>query len=385
VHRAKGLEFPVVILADVTANLARAEADRHVDADRRLCALRLLGSAPPELLEHEADELARDMEEGVRTLYVAATRARDVLVVPAVGDARVEGWVAPLAPAIYPPPLLAHAPVSVEPPGCPPLRGDCVAGIPDYTRRAANPVRPGLHRPEAGLHEVVWWAPGALRLRVDEDVGLKQKKLLTADERGERSEAGIDAHAAWQAERGRVRASGETPSLRVVTATEHTLVPGAHDAVAVEDALRPGARPSGPRFGALVHEVLAAVDLAADRAGVAAAAALRGRLLGAPADEVAAATDVVVHALAHPLLRRAAAAPECRRETPVVVRLDDDTVVEGVVDAAFADADGWTVIDFKTDVELGTRLADYRRQVALYARAIAQATGRPTQGVLLRV
>jgi ATP-dependent exoDNAse (exonuclease V) beta subunit len=92
-----------------------------------------------------------------------------------------------------------------------------------------------------------------------------------------------------------------------------------------------------------------------------------------------------VHALGHPLLRRAAAAPECRRETAVLVRLDDDTLVEGVVDAAFSDAGGWTVIDFKTDRELGARLADYRRQVALYARAIAQATGRPARGVLLRV
>src|SRR5262249_31820019 len=180
------------------ANLARTEADRDVDPNRRLCALRLLGSAPPELLEHEADEVAREVEEGVRTLYVAATRARDVLVVPVVGDARVEGWVAPLAPAIYPSPSQAHAPVSIQPPGCPPLRGDCVADTPEYTRRAARPVRPGLHKPEAGSHEVVWWAPKALRLRVDEDVGLKQKKLLTADERGERSEAGIDAHAAWQ-------------------------------------------------------------------------------------------------------------------------------------------------------------------------------------------
>ena len=54
-------------------------------------------------------------------------------------------------------------------------------------------------------------------------------------------------------------------------------------------------------------------------------------------------------------------------------------------DAAFADDDGWTVIDFKTDVELGARRAEYARQVALYAEAIAQATGRPARGVLLRV
>ena len=386
VHRAKGLEFPVVILADITANLAREEVDRHVDPDRRLCALRLCGSAPPELLEHEADERARDQEEGVRTLYVAATRARDVLVVPAVGDARIESWVSPLAPAVYPLPGTAHAPLSIQPPGCPPLAGDCVADVPEDARRSADPVRPGLHRPELGTHEVVWWAPRALVLRVDEDVGLKQKKLLAADERGERSQAGIDAHAAWQHERERVRGAGAAPSLRVVTATEQAAVSDEEaSAVAVESAAEPGQRPHGRRFGTLVHEVLAAVDLDADRATVAEAAALRGRLLGASAEEVAAAAGVVLHALAHPVLRRAAAAVECRRETAVLIRLDDDTVVEGVVDAAFADADGWTVVDFKTDVELGTRLGDYRRQVALYARAIARATGRPARGVLLRV
>jgi ATP-dependent helicase/nuclease subunit A len=385
VHRAKGLEFPVVVLADPTANLARSEADRHVDPDRRLCALRLVGSAPPELVEHEAEELERDREEGVRTLYVAATRARDLLVVPALGDDRIHGWIEPLDPVIYPPPGQAQMPESVHPRGCPELRGDCVSGAPDNARRAPAPVRPGLHRAEAGEHEVVWWAPAQLRLRVDEDVGLKQKKLLAADERGDRSEAGLLAHAAWQSERERVRAAGTEPLLRVVTATERAVSSLDAIEVAVEDAVAPGTRPHGVRFGTLVHGVLATVDLAADRDGIAAAAALHGRVLGASPEEIAAATAAVAQALAHPLLRRAAAAPVCRRETAVVIRVPDGSIVEGVVDAAFADDDGWTVIDFKTDVELGARRAEYARQVALYAEAIAQATGRPARGVLLRV
>ena len=385
VHRAKGLEFPVVVLADPTANLARSEADRHVDPDRRLCALRLVGSAPPELIEHEAEELARDREEGVRTLYVAATRARDLLVVPVLGDERMDGWLAPLDPAVYPAPAQAQAPVTVRPPGCPELRGDCVAEVPQNARRSPAAVRPGLHRPELGSHEVVWWAPGQLRLRVDEDVGLKQKKLLAADERGHRSEDGVLAHGAWQAERERVRAIGAEPLLRVVTATERAASSTDVAEVELEDATSPGTRPHGVRFGTLVHGVLAAVDLADERDAVAAAAALHGRLLGATAEEVAAATDAVAHALSHPLLRRAAAAPECRRETAIVVRAADGSIVEGVVDAAFADDDGWTVIDFKTDVELGGRRAEYARQVALYAEAIARATGRPARGVLLRV
>src|SRR5439155_951096 len=96
VHRAKGLEFPVVTLADLTANETHAEPSRWVDAEHDLCAVRLAGCSPPELLDHAAEELARDREEAARVLYVAATRARDLLVVPAVGDGRQEGWLADL-------------------------------------------------------------------------------------------------------------------------------------------------------------------------------------------------------------------------------------------------------------------------------------------------
>ena len=86
VHKAKGLEFPVVILADITAKLSRASASRYIDtergplcgAPRRLVAVRSCSST--------SDELRRDAAEGVRVAYVAATRARDLLVVPAVGD-----------------------------------------------------------------------------------------------------------------------------------------------------------------------------------------------------------------------------------------------------------------------------------------------------------
>ena len=107
--------------------------------------------------------------------------------------------------------------------------------------------------------------------------------------------------------------------------------------------------------------------------------------MGAPSDEVAAAAACVAAALAHPLLRRAAGAGRLARETPLAIALDDGTLVEGVVDAAFEEPAGWTVVDFKTDVELTARLPEYQRQVALYARAIAQATGKPARAVLLQL
>ena len=81
---------------------------------------------------------------------------------------------------------------------------------------------------------------------------------------------------------------------------------------------------------------------------------------------------------AHGLLARARVADArgaCRRETPVTCLLPDGTMLEGVVDLAFEEAGAWTVVDYKTDREiLADGEARYRRQVALYASAIAQAT-----------
>ncbi|MBI4277101.1 MAG: UvrD-helicase domain-containing protein, partial [Armatimonadetes bacterium] len=46
VHKAKGLEFPVVILADISCGLSRSDAQRYLDSARDLCAVRLAGWTP---------------------------------------------------------------------------------------------------------------------------------------------------------------------------------------------------------------------------------------------------------------------------------------------------------------------------------------------------
>jgi ATP-dependent helicase/nuclease subunit A len=103
VHRAKGLEFPVVILADPTCPATRDNPSRHVDPSRRLWLEPLCGCTPVELLEASQEELLRDQAEALRLTYVAATRARDLLVVPACGDRPLAGWLEVLNPALYPP------------------------------------------------------------------------------------------------------------------------------------------------------------------------------------------------------------------------------------------------------------------------------------------
>ena len=393
VHKAKGLEFPVVVLADMTAKKAPENPTRWTDPVARLCAQRLAGCTPPELLEHQQDESERDRQEAERVLYVAATRARDVLVVPAIGDERREGWLDALHPAVHPEPMRARRPESRAAPGCPEFGDDSVPGRPNDVEPPRASVMPGLHAPEAGPHRVVWWDPSTLNLGAHASIGLSQTRILEADSSG-RASAALASFGAWRLEREETTAKGARPTHLVSTATEwgHT-----HDDIAdahlVEVAGEPwsGDRPRGPRFGTLVHAVLSVIDLGAGRESIAAHAFIQARLLGASDGERDAAVNVAEAALAHPLLKRAAAAgkkraTDCRRESAVVVRLDDGTLLESVVDLAFLENGTWTVVDFKTDFELGDeKLKAYRQQVALYAKGITDATGTSARGCVLRV
>jgi ATP-dependent exoDNAse (exonuclease V) beta subunit len=389
-HKAKGLEFPIVILADMTAPMTFEQPSRWTDPARGICAQRLAGCTPLELREHANEETERERQEAVRLLYVATTRARDALVVPVIGDERHLGWSEGLNGAVYPTPATARRPVDRTAPGCPAFGEDSVPGRPAQVTMPRDSVMPGLHRPEVGAHPVVWWDPSVLRLGIRTSIGLSQTRILESDEAGH-AEAALASWEAWREERRQTRAQGEQPTRVVRPATEWARsvgeVPGAED-VQVVDTGWAGERPRGRRFGTLVHAVLATVGLDDDRDLVAAQTAVQARLLGALDAEREAAAHAVVVALAHPILRRAAAAARdgrCRRESAIVLRLEDGTLLESVADLAFFEDGEWTVVDFKTDAELAVRLEEYKRQVAVYVRGLAEATRTSAGGVIARV
>jgi ATP-dependent helicase/nuclease subunit A len=395
VHRAKGLEFPVVILADITCNETAGEAHRFVDPLQRLCALRLAGCAPVELAEHAAQEQSRDQEESVRLLYVAATRARDLLVVPAVGDEPHDGWLARLNPGIYPEPANRRTPLSHQPPGCPEFGDDSVVVRPPVpkTPNRAKSVAPGLHQAQRGEHQVVWWDCRKLLLNVQEAMGLRQSKLLEADEGGVAAAAGDQRYESWRARRQAMLENAVRPAYSVATATELAAAgsaPAPTAEIEIVELPRAIGRPGGKRFGTLVHATLLRVEVGAGPPAILEAAELQARILGAPPEEAAAAAEAAASALAAPLMVRAFDARECRRECAIVATLADGTLVEGVADLAFLDehepaAPCWTVIDFKTDADLNPRLAEYQAQLGLYMAAVSASTGISARGVLLRI
>ena len=394
VHKAKGLEFPVVILADMTARLTPWDAGRFVDAGRRLCALRIGGWSPKDLNDNKDLELRREQREGERVAYVAATRARDLLVVPAVGDEPyAEGWVGPLNAAIYPAEDGRRAPARAA--GCPDFKSkDSVLERPEGDPATSRTVCPGEHRfgSGAGGYSVVWWSPepAVLHLDAEAPLGLRRDDLIVKDVAPEIRARYLREYMSWRDGREQAVARATAPSIDVITATEAAIGgQGFPIDVRVADAAGSVVRPGGPRFGTLVHALLADLPISpSDDRVVEHLAAAHGRVLGAEAGEIEAAIAVVRRVAGHPVFAdaaRAASAGLCYRETPITLRLDSGVVVEGIVDLAYHDDGDVVVVDFKTDRELEAGMDTYRRQVQIYAHAIALATGRPARGVLMKV
>src|SRR5262249_30840584 len=149
----------------------------------------LAGCMPMELQDHETLELQRDRGEGIRLAYVAATRARDLLVIPSIGDDPRQcwnsvdnWWVRPLYDAIYP--QSDKRQEAGTPPNCPTFGKDSVLSRPvDLIVDERENVWPGLHcfsEPNnAGAgYRVTWWDPRALTLDVPQSFGIRQEELL---------------------------------------------------------------------------------------------------------------------------------------------------------------------------------------------------------------
>ncbi len=237
VHKAKGLEFPVVILADITARLTPFDASRYIDAEHERCALRIGGWSPKDLNDNKAMELLREEKEGERVAYVAATRARDLLVVPALGDGPyTEGWVAPLNAAIYPAEDARR--VQAGGVGCPSFASkDSVLMRPDGDPASRLTVCPGQHEFTASddPYSLVWWSPepAVLSLGAQAPFGLRRDDLIVKDVAPAVLRRGLDTYHAWKTGREDAIAAAQRPSINVMTATAaaatEALVPIGHD------------------------------------------------------------------------------------------------------------------------------------------------------------
>jgi ATP-dependent exoDNAse (exonuclease V) beta subunit len=187
---------------------------------------------------------------------------------------------------------------------------------------------------------------------------------------------GLRVYEEWRGKRTARIAEGSVPRIRTKVAQSVSRAVEA-EGIVVETVTLPAApgRPAGRKFGLVVHEILQRAESAEEIAGL---AAVWGRRHGASEQEIAAAGEAARTALA------AVVAPEGAkryREMPVMVRLEDGTIVDGRVDCAWSDGMQWVVIDYKTDRREKRNVA----QVQLYGLALQRATGLPARGVVLEI
>jgi ATP-dependent helicase/nuclease subunit A len=325
IHKAKGLEFPIVVLADTGAQ-PRSIAYNDIVIDRR--RRRLLfgisvdppdGTAKAQRCQLEGDAVVRTREtdaqtfESRRLLYVAATRAMDRLVVPVVADA------APSRGSF----LEQALPFILE--GDEPAEGvEIVVAPPRPTG-----LRGGADAPPADLlgRRAAW-----LRARGDALARASRPAAITSPSKLElldRPEQGT-----WEA------------------------LPSNDDALAL---------------GQIVHRAmeLAPLDGDPDVTPFAALAAREERR-----DDLAArAAQLATACWSSPPVRDAAGRRHWKEVA--VSAAFDGILVEGYVDLLVETDDGLIVVDYKTDKDgdVGAAERRYALQLGAYAVALEAATG----------
>jgi ATP-dependent helicase/nuclease subunit A len=336
VHKAKGLESPVVVLAfptgewqgTPTIHVERPESGNavgYIRVEERAEAFTMRTLAQPiDWPQRAAVEAQFERAEDIRLLYVAATRAGEELIV-----------------------------------------SRCVQSEDKSPWRALYP-----YFDEQRNIELEYRRPGPR-------------------ERLEIPAADLIRRANALAELRNEAARPTYSSLSVKELARKTLIGDVPDPVPAMP--RADTPPRGTEWGTIVHSALEVAARGADTQRITVAA--RGLLLeyerpldanGEPAElhELVTLVNGITHS---DIWKRAMRSGTALVEVPFTATDPDsetNTVIDGVIDLAFREKEGWIIADYKTDAVADPavwqqRIEMYRRQVNLYSDHWEQLTGEP--------
>jgi ATP-dependent helicase/nuclease subunit A len=340
VHGAKGLEAPIVILADTTTNPAGPYHPRllKMTANAPEAAVRMVWAGPKEtdvapVAAARARALRAAEDEYRRLLYVAMTRAADRLIVCGATGQRQ------------------------RPEGC----------WYDLIRGALEPI--AVAQPcDADEQAILRLQTGdatqmVMDLRPSETVAVVAPDWLARDARAE-------------------------PGPIIITPSDTAEAPRRSPAaIAAGDG-----RQRALARGTLVHRLMQSLpDIAAEHRGAAASRYLDRAGSDFSAEERAAIAASVL-ALMEDSRFAALATPGSRAEVPIVGRLDREAglpiLVSGQIDRLAVTADAVLIADYKTDQPAPRQLKDvpesYLVQLALYRAVLAKLyPGRAVRALLV--
>ena len=348
IHGSKGLEFPVVVLANL--GIQRKKVHEPIpDRANHLIHVRVKNGddefLTPGYQAHSDYEDVHSDAEDVRLLYVAATRARDHLIVSQMKAPKetLKGVVETTLRAL----LHGYLPYGTGVHG---LQKDGVHVV-DASELPSLPDSPVLRDPVAEAAEVqkaladrADWIANNERVKAEASVALTITR--PTDESGHRDEMDLDSTFDW----GTPLIVGARAGAEVGQAL--------HQVMEVVDLANPG------DIGPLVKSVCEAEGLA---------------------DQVADVRAMVDACLASDAVQRAVAADEAWREVPYMIATDDG-FESGRIDLLIREGDELTVIDWKSDsigpdaVQQGAE--SHRGQGECYVAALERITGMPVREVV---
>ena len=326
IHRAKGLESPIVALFDTDDRGYSPTSTVPLWGEGRIAIGFRGGCQPPDWDALVRREEKKGRAEARRLLYVACTRARDVLVIPRPPvDADAGAFWKELTDRL-------------------PASSDADVRVVD-AETLARPEVPGRGRE--------LWA------------------LASAE--------GGDAVAArWEVERKDL----------LLRAAERPRMPVSATRLAARTAPPPAAAAGagGRDFGSLVHRLLEWMPLEDVDAGraerVRAMAEALAPSFGLDAESADRAAAQVERALSLPVIDRARRASRAWRELSLWFP-DGAHLVEGIVDLVFEEDGQLVVVDYKSDAiadeQALAQAAHHAPQLQLYGRGLAQAAGLPVR------
>lgn len=335
IHRAKGLEFPVVILANLASSRKRTQEFLPERAARRFQLA--IGSFKTMGYEEAWQKEKLRMEaEDRRLLYVAVTRARDHLIIPFFSGKKSKGLSSLLAEILSPMTEVNSSSMMAE----------------HLLIKAKGSGQRDKEAPP-------------LRLSFEE-ADLKGEDLLAWRRK-------------WQENlKETINMAAQGPSLIAPAGLAHTYWPS--DKVSQGKGKR---EEDATAFGLAFHEIMENLDLQ-EGENLLELCRLKAKEYGL-LEEAGELALLAQQSLAHPLLKRVRHADRIFREVPFSINLDGN-IVEGKIDLIFQEDGDWVILDYKTDQvskeNLEERFLMYREQGVYYGRAIEKISGRRVKEVI---
>lgn len=402
IHKSKGLEFPVVFLCGLSREFNRESLRAQVLCDQTLG----LGLAVADTVNRirypaiskraiAAKMLAESLSEEMRVLYVAMTRARDRLIMT-YGAQNLKKQLQDMV-----------------------LRMD-TEGLDQLTRDAVCPGKwillSALHRTEAGHFHALAGRPEHTRManypwlirmvsppqNQEASVAQQAEVRKLPEDAGQRLSRALDYVYPHQA--ATMMPSKQTATQIKGRQKDREVAEEAHQQ---EIPRRRWRKPSDRRigtegavYGTAVHTLLQylSFDACTDRQRIdAEIQRLVSRKLMTPEQAQMIDGDAILTMLETDLGQKLSSAKDVIREFKFSILEDgshygeglegEEVLLQGVVDCAIVEADGITVIDFKTDTvtedSLPQLLDRYSPQVRTYVRAMSRIYGKPVKKAYL--